>query len=152
MTVSTPALNLLADVLRQYRNERDSLAQTLRWPSGAPVVAYLGKGEDLHRSGLRIQDRQSHSLPLRARGDNAARGDGADFGRGDRGRAEEGVRDHRRYVAAHRPGQHELGPEVARRCSRPALDSARDQFGSARLLSSERGIPPRSSGQFGGTQ
>jgi len=78
MSVSSRALSMLADALRRRRNQRAT-----RWRKLTPgrqallVVAYLRKGETYADLACGFSIGTLDRLPLRARSDHAARGDGA---------------------------------------------------------------------------
>src|SRR3954452_10924133 len=99
MSVSSRALNLLADALRRRRRERATRWRKLSAGRQALlVVAHLRKGETYAELAC-LPDRDLDGLPLPARGDRAARRTGSDPGPGDRGRRGQGVRDPRQHPA-----------------------------------------------------
>ena len=67
MSVSSRALGMRADALRRHRNQRATRWRKLSAGRQALlVIAYLRKGRDLRRAGVRVHDRHLDCLPLRA--------------------------------------------------------------------------------------
>ena len=109
MTVSSRALNLLADTLRRHRNELAT-----RWRKRPPAARRCWWWPTCARARpTRSWPADSRSVPRRCTGTSAKRsGCSRRWPRpspSDRGRAPEGVRHPRRHPAADRPGRHDLG-------------------------------------------